>query len=130
MGTKARQSLIDQNIATIKNNAIVKEFEELIIKPFFKGNQYYSILTVTYNDVRLVGTPPESIGKFGADTDNWVWPRHTGDFALFRVYAGKDNMPAAYSPDNVPLKPKHFLPVSLDGVEQDDFTLVLSLIHI
>ena len=124
MDTKARQSLIDQNTAAIKNNATVKEFEELIIKPFFKGNQYYSILTVTYNDVRLVGTPPESIGKFGADTDNWVWPRHTGDFALFRVYAGKDNMPAEYSADNVPLKPKHFLPVSLDGVEQDDFTLV------
>ena len=80
--------------------------------------------TTTYRDIRLVGAPPESIGKFGADTDNWVWPRHTGDFSLFRIYAGPDNLPADYSIDNVPYKPKHFLPISLDGVEEGDFTMV------
>ena len=74
--------------------------------------------------MRLVGAPPSSIGKFGADTDNWEWPRHTGDFALFRVYANANNEPAAYSPDNVPYKPKHFLPISMDGVAPGDFTMV------
>ncbi|HFC00763.1 MAG TPA: S46 family peptidase, partial [Phaeodactylibacter sp.] len=98
--------------------------EEIEIKPFFKGNQYFMFVTMTYRDVRLVGAPPESIGKFGSDTDNWVFPRHTGDFSLFRIYAGADNMPADYSPDNVPFKPKHFLPISLDGIEEGDFTLV------
>ena len=81
-------------------------------------------VTETFKDVRLVGAPPSSIGKFGSDTDNWVWPRHTGDFSLFRIYADKNNRPAAYSKDNVPYTPKHFLPISLDGVEEDDFTLV------
>jgi hypothetical protein len=81
-------------------------------------------VTETYKDIRLVGAPPSSIGKFGSDTDNWVWPRHTGDFSLFRIYADKNNRPAAYSKDNVPYTPKHFLPVSLDGVKEDDFTLV------
>lgn len=78
----------------------------------------------TFKDVRLVGTPPSSIGKFGSDTDNWVWPRHTGDFALFRIYADKNNRPAEYSEDNVPYTPKHFLPISLDGVAENDFTMV------
>jgi hypothetical protein len=81
-------------------------------------------VTESYPDVRLVGAPPSSIGKFGSDTDNWVWPRHTGDFSLFRIYADKNNRPAAYSKDNVPYTPKHFLPISLDGVAEDDFTLV------
>ena len=124
MSTKERQVIVDKNIAALKAEAKVSEFEEYIIKPFFKGNQYFSILSVTYPDVRLVGAPPESIGKFGADTDNWVWPRHTGDFSLFRIYAGKNNEPAAYSEENVPFKPKRFLPISLDGVEEGDFTLV------
>jgi hypothetical protein len=81
-------------------------------------------VTESYKDVRLVGAPPSSIGKFGSDTDNWVWPRHTGDFSLFRIYADKNNRPAAYSKDNVPYTPRHFLPISLDGVAEDDFTLV------
>ncbi len=76
---------------------------------------------------RLVGAPPESIGKFGGDTDNWIWPRHTGDFSLFRIYADKDNNPAEYSPDNVPYKPAKYLPLSLDGVKDGDFTMVTGL---
>lgn len=118
------QSLIDKNIDQIRKNTQLNKHEELEIKPFFNGNQYFMFVTMTYTDVRLVGAPPESIGKFGADTDNWVWPRHTGDFSLFRIYAGPDNMPAEYSENNVPYKPKHFLPISLDGVEEGDFTLV------
>jgi hypothetical protein len=81
-------------------------------------------VTETFKDVRLVGAPPSSIGKFGSDTDNWVWPRHTGDFSLFRIYADKNNRPATYSKDNIPYTPKHFLPISLDGVKEDDFTMV------
>jgi hypothetical protein len=119
-----RQSAIDKNISEIRKSYTLKSWQSIIIRPFFDGNQYFAFVTTTYKDVRLVGTPPESIGKFGADTDNWVWPRHTGDFALFRIYAGPDNNPADYSPENVPFKPKHFLPISLDGVEENDFTMV------
>lgn len=88
------------------------------------GNQFFLISKVTYNDIRLVGAPPSAVGKFGGDTDNWVWPRHTGDFSVFRVYAGADNMPAEYSEDNVPFKPAHHFPVSVKGVEEGDFTMV------
>ena len=95
-----------------------------IIKGFFEGNEYYMFVYQVYTDVRLVGTPPSSIGKFGGDTDNWMWPRHTGDFSIFRVYADAEGNPAAYSPENKPLTPKHHLPVSLDGVQQDDFTMI------
>ena len=95
-----------------------------IIKGFFEGNEYYMFIYQVYPDVRLVGTPPSSIGKFGGDTDNWMWPRHTGDFSIFRVYADAEGNPAAYSPENKPLTPKHHLPVSLDGVQQDDFTMI------
>ncbi|MCR9288123.1 MAG: S46 family peptidase [Bacteroidetes bacterium] len=124
MDPRVRQSVIDKNLNLIKENAKLAAYEKAEIRPFFKGNQYYMLISVTYNDVRLVGAPPSSIGEFGKDTDNWVWPRHSGDFSLFRVYAGKDNLPAEYSEDNVPFSPKHYLPVSLDGVEQGDFTLV------
>lgn len=124
MAEQKRQSLIDQNIAKIRSGIEKEEYQDLLIRPFFKGNQYFLFVTETYKDVRLVGAPPSSIGKFGADTDNWVWPRHTGDFSMFRIYASPDNKPAAYSPDNVPFTPKHFLPISLDGVAEEDFTLV------
>lgn len=124
MEPRIRQSIIDKNINKIKESAEIAEYEEVAIRPFFKGNQYYMMVTVTYRDVRLVGAPPSSIGEFGKDTDNWVWPRHSGDFSLFRIYAGKDNLPADYSEENVPFQPKHYLPISLDGVEQGDFTLV------
>jgi len=97
---------------------------EANIRPFFSGNEFYMMVYETFEDVRLVGAPPSSIGKFGGDTDNWMWPRHTGDFSVFRIYAGSDNKPAPYSPDNVPYKPRHFLPISLKGVEKGDFTFV------
>ncbi len=90
----------------------------------FKGNQFLLYTYQTYTDIRLVGTPPESIGKFGGDTDNWEWPRHTGDFSVFRVYQGKDGNPAKYDPNNVPLKPKHFLPVSIKGVKDGDYAMI------
>jgi len=124
MTNKERQSQIDKNMAALKAKSKMGPFEELMIRPFYHGNQYFSFTTVTYNDVRLVGAPPESIGKFGADTDNWEWPRHTGDFALFRIYAGPNNEPAEYSEANKPYNPKHFLPISLDGVQEGDFTLI------
>jgi len=124
MGAKERQSLIDKNKEAYLAALSLKKYEDAEIKPFFNGNQYFLFITKTYNDVRLVGAPPESIGKFGADTDNWVWPRHTGDFALFRIYADENNEPAEYSPANKPYNPKHFLPVSTDGVEEGDFTLI------
>ncbi len=95
-----------------------------IISAFFEGNEYYMFVYRVYTDVRLVGTPPSSIGKFGGDTDNWMWPRHTGDFSIFRVYADAEGNPAPYSPDNKPLTPKHHLPVSLDGIQKDDFTMI------
>ncbi len=94
------------------------------IKPFYYGNQYFMFVTETYSDVRLVGVPPESIGKFGGDSDNWMWPRHTGDFSLWRIYTDKDGNPAKYSPDNIPMKPKKFFPISIKGIEENDFTLV------
>lgn len=95
------------------------------ISSFFGGNAYYLVVSKTFNDVRFVGAPPSSIGKFGYDTDNWVWPRHTGDFSMFRVYADKDNNPASYSKDNVPYKPKKSLTISLKGVQQKDFSMVI-----
>lgn len=124
MTVAERQSIIDKNIEAIKAEYLLGEFQDVIIRPFFNGNQYFAFKTVTYNDVRLVGTPPEMIGKFGSDTDNWVFPRHTGDFSLFRIYAGPNNEPAEYSEDNKPFTPKYSLPISLDGVEEGDFTMV------
>ncbi len=94
------------------------------IKPLFNGNQYFIYVYEVFKDIRLVGAPPSAIGKFGGDTDNWVWPRHTGDFSLFRIYAGKDNKPAAYSPENVPYRPRKFFPVNLTGFREGDFTMV------
>ena len=95
------------------------------VSTMFNGNQYCLFVYEVYEDVRLVGAPPSSIGKFGADTDNWMWPRHTGDFSVFRVYADKNGKPAKYSKDNVPLKPKHFLPISLKGLKENDFVMVM-----
>lgn len=98
---------------------------DISIKSFFEGNEYYMFVYETFKDVRLVGTPPESTGKFGGDTDNWMWPRHTGDFSMFRVYMAPDGSPADYAVDNVPYKPKHHLPVSLKGVNNGDFTMIM-----
>ncbi|MGL5318854.1 MAG: S46 family peptidase [Bacteroidales bacterium] len=98
---------------------------ELEIKPFFGGNKYYMFTKKVYSDVRLVGAPPSSIGKFGADTDNWMWPRHTGDFSLFRVYADVNGQPAAYSPNNVPLRPKKYFKISMKGVQPNDYAMIM-----
>lgn len=119
-----KQKKIQENIASLNKSLPKESWQENKIRTFFEGNQYMLFVTESYKDVRLVGAPPSSIGKFGSDTDNWVWPRHTGDFSLFRIYADKNNRPAAYSKDNVPYTPRHFLPISLDGVAEDDFTLV------
>lgn len=95
------------------------------VASFFNGNEFYLFVYEVFRDVRLVGAPPSSIGKFGADTDNWMWPRHTGDFALFRVYTGPDGKPASFSTENIPMKPRHHLPVSLDGYEKGDFAMIM-----
>jgi len=124
MDEVSKQKLISQNINKVTKAAQKEEWQKANVKAFFKGNQYVLFVTETFKDVRLVGAPPSSIGKFGADTDNWMWPRHTGDFALFRIYADANNRPATYSKENKPYTPNHYLPISLDGVEEGDFTLV------
>ena len=125
LGSEAeRQKKIQDNIAALSKSLPKESWQENKIRTFYEGNQYILFVTETYKDIRLVGAPPSAIGKFGSDTDNWVWPRHTGDFSLFRIYADKNNRPAGYSKDNVPYTPKHFLPISLDGIKEDDFTLV------
>ncbi|MCK0202628.1 S46 family peptidase, partial [Ornithobacterium rhinotracheale] len=111
-------------IENLINNYPKQPWQAVEVKPFFKGNKYYLFVTETFKDVRLVGAPPSSIGKFGSDTDNWVWPRHTGDFSIFRIYADKNNRPAEYSKDNVPYKPKHYLPINIKGIQEGDFTFV------
>lgn len=119
-----RQQIIEKNKQDVVNNSPKETWQTNRVSTFYDGNQFMLFRVETFKDIRLVGAPPSSIGKFGSDTDNWMWPRHTGDFALFRIYANKDNKPAEYSKDNVPYTPKHFLPVSLDGVEENDFTMV------
>ena len=120
-----RQKKIQENITKITASFKKESWQENKVRTFYEGNQYILSVTETFTDVRLVGTPPSSIGKFGSDTDNWVWPRHTGDFSMFRIYADANNRPAKYSKDNKPYVPKHFLPISLDGVKENDFTLVM-----
>ncbi|HPE34191.1 MAG TPA: S46 family peptidase [Bacteroidales bacterium] len=97
---------------------------DVVVKSFYNGGEYYMFVYQTFKDVRLVGAPPSSIGKFGGDTDNWMWPRHTGDFSILRVYSAPDGSPAEYSEENIPLKPKHHLPVSLKGYEKDDYAMI------
>ncbi len=125
MTEQARDLAIRKASSEIEKGAIDKDWYEAKVQSFFKGNNYYLFVYETYRDVRLVGAPPSSIGKFGADTDNWMWPRHTGDFSMFRIYCGPDGKPADYSEENVPYHPKHFLPISLKGYQKDDFAMVL-----
>ena len=119
----------DADFAKRKMANVIKELTEgtkylAKVKPFNYGNKYFAFVIERFSDIRLVGAPPSAIGKFGFDTDNWVWPRHTGDFSVFRIYADKENKPAEYSTDNVPYKPKYHFPISLSGVNEGDFTMV------
>ena len=124
MAEADRQAKVDANIKKIVAAVEKETAYKVSVKPFFLGNEYYLLLEETYTDVRLVGCPPSNIGKFGGDTDNWVWPRHTGDFSVFRVYADKDGHPADYSHDNVPYKPAKHLDISLKGADEGDFAFV------
>jgi len=124
MDPEKREAQINANINAINEEAVRGNHYLSAVRPFFLGNQYFLIVNEVFRDVRLVGAPPSAIGKFGGDTDNWVWPRHTGDFSLFRVYADSKNEPAAYSADNVPYRPAYHFPVSLAGVSEGDFTMV------
>ncbi len=127
-GTDFDKEKIDANIEKITERYKKKytsEFHRIEIKPFFEGNSYFVSVYLDYKDVRMVGTPPDAIGKFGGDTDNWIWPRHTCDFSVFRIYTAPDGSPAKYSATNVPLKPKHHLPVSTKGYKKGDFAMVM-----
>ncbi|MEE4178065.1 MAG: S46 family peptidase [Bacteroides sp.] len=124
MTEEERATAVSQLTREIANAAAEDGKYETQVAPFYYGNEYFLFVYQVYRDVRLVGAPPESIGSFGGDEDNWMWPRHTGDFSLFRVYANADNEPADFSPDNKPYRPEHYFPVSNRGVRQDDFTLV------
>ena len=124
MSAELRDEKIRSNISEIQKKASAGNNFRTSVRPFFMGNQYFLFVNETFSDIRLVGAPPSAIGKFGGDTDNWVWPRHTGDFSIFRVYADKDNKPAEYSENNVPYKPAYSFPVSLKGVKEGDFTMV------
>ncbi|MFW6370086.1 MAG: S46 family peptidase, partial [Bacteroidota bacterium] len=129
---------LENDLSQTEKNAIIRmrsmqlvdeftngdEFKDAVVRPFFYGKQYFLFIYTVYKDVRLVGAPPSAIGKFGGDTDNWMWPRHTGDFAIFRVYADKNNKPSNFSPDNVPYKPKRHFEISMKGYEEGDFTMV------
>jgi len=119
-----REKKINEAIGIIQKEAVKNSHYGAYIRPFYYGNEYYMFITETFRDIRLVGAPPSSIGKFGGDTDNWMWPRHTGDFSIFRIYANKENKPADYSADNVPYKPKYHLSIAMKDVEKDDFTMV------
>ena len=108
-----------------KENIKTDDFAVLELKPFYGANKYYLFVKTVYKDIRMVGAPPSSIGKFGADTDNWMWPRHCGDFSIFRIYASKDGKPANYAADNVPLKVKKHLAINMNGIKEGDFTFVM-----
>ena len=125
MTESERADKIRENSRKVQSSNTKGTQYEARVTPFFNGNEYYLFLYEVYKDVRLVGAPPSSIGKFGADTDNWMWPRHTGDFSVFRVYASKDNKPADYAADNVPLKSKRFLPVSIKEKKIGDFAMIM-----
>ena len=125
MSEKEREATINKEVAKIQEENNEGGKYTVSVRPFYQGNEYYYFVYEDYNDVRLVGTPPESVGKYGGDTDNWEWPRHTGDFSLFRVYTDENGNPAEYSPDNIPLKAKYHLPVNIEGVEENDFAMIL-----
>ncbi|MDD2529210.1 MAG: S46 family peptidase [Lentimicrobiaceae bacterium] len=124
MSESERNATISKIVSDLKNEMSEDGRYTVSVKSFYNGNEFYRFVYEIYTDIRLVGAPPSSIGKFGGDTDNWMWPRHTGDFSMFRVYSGPDGKPAAYAKENIPLKPKHFLKISVDGVEREDFAMI------
>lgn len=119
------QNVVNENIKKVIDETELGKSYQALIKPFYYGNEYYMFIYQQFSDVRLVGAPPESIGNFGEDFDNWMWPRHNGDFSLFRIYADKENNPASFSPDNVPYKPIKSFTISLKGYKEKDFTMIL-----
>jgi hypothetical protein len=125
MDEKTRAAKLPEVYRKIIKAATEGTNQEGLVREMFKGNAYYLFVLERYTDIRLVGTPPQSIGKFGGETDNWMWPRHTGDFSMFRIYANKDNKPAAYSAENKPYTPKHFLPINIKGVNKGDFAMIM-----
>lgn len=125
MSEEQRRQKTMENIVSVRNKTELNTHYHAEIKPFFYGKEYYMFIYEVFRDVRLVGAPPETVGNFGGDTDNWIWPRHTGDFSLFRIYADKNNNPADYSPENVPYKPKKYLNISVGGIKEGDFTMIL-----
>ncbi|MFL5728314.1 MAG: S46 family peptidase [Cytophagaceae bacterium] len=125
MPSDGRDDKIEKLSKELEEQAVKGTHYNAEVKSFFEGNEFYLFVYETFKDVRLVGAPPSSVGKFGGDTDNWMWPRHTGDFSMFRIYSGPDGKPAEYSKDNIPLKAKYWLPVSLKGVHKNDYSMVL-----
>ncbi len=124
MTGEERNAKVREITKNIKEEASEDGKYDVVVKSFYAGNEYYMLVYETFKDVRLVGAPPSSIGKFGGDTDNWMWPRHTGDFSIFRIYAAPDGSPAEYAEENVPLKPRHHLPISLKGYEEGDYAMI------
>ena len=125
MTEEVRAKQIRTNIEKIEKEASKENDYSVVVKPIFGGNQYYIYVYNVFKDIRLVGTPPSAVGKFGGDTDNWMWPRHTGDFSIFRVYTAPDGNPAEYSADNVPMKPKHYLPINISPKKKGNFTMIM-----
>jgi len=119
-----RKKAIEKTITQLKKDNSENGKYSVEVKPFYEENEYYMFVYITYKDVRLVGAPPSGIGKFGGDTDNWMWPRHTGDFSLFRIYTDKDGNPASYCKENIPLVPKHFLPINIQGIDKGDYAMI------
>jgi hypothetical protein len=125
MSFEERNRKVSQVAARLEREATEGTHYQAQVRSFFESNKYFLFVYETFRDVRLVGAPPQALGKFGGDTDNWMWPRHTADFALYRVYSGPDGKPAAYSKENIPLKPRHFFPISLKGVQDEDYAMVM-----
>lgn len=125
MSAEQRKEIIDAEYKAIRNENSENGKYSVVVRDFFNGNEFYYFVYQDFKDVRLVGTPPNALGKFGGDTDNWEWPRHTADFSVFRVYADANGNPAEYSPNNVPMKPKHALPISLKGYKPGDFAMIV-----
>lgn len=136
--TKTIAAQLNESMTSEQRAAKIKELSDVLtkeatngtqykafVRDFFEGNEFYLFVTETFNDIRMVGTPPQSAGKFGGDTDNWEWPRHTADFSMFRIYAGQDNKPASYNANNIPYTPKHYLPISIKGVKENDYAMIM-----